>query len=480
MQYKGMNLCDFCFEQLAPDGTCHNCGLTHNTDKLDAGLLVPGTNLNGKYIIGRVLGRGGFGATYLAFSGDKKVAIKEYFPNGIAYRGKGEEKVAIISKDKGSVFQKGAKRFYDEAKTMSKFNTNENVVSVYEFFYANDTVYYSMEYLEGIDLKGYVEKKGGRLNQEEAVTIMRGVCGALVAIHSTGTLHRDISPDNIFICTDGTVKLIDFGAAKQVVGEQSQSLSVILKQGFAPVEQYKKDGKQGMWTDIYAVGATIYYALTGKIPDDAMSRLENPDIVFAPSLNISPQVTQVINKCMKIKIHDRYQNALELLSDLERLNIKSVTVGGKNYVQKIYSGADATGLRQDGGEVFNSPDPYTPTGYNPRAYPQYPNSQYPPSQYPNSQYPNSQYPPSQYPPSQYYPPSQRQVKESEKSGMLKGAIIGVAALIIIVLVIIVIVKIILPQPAPPGGMVPPPGMQQGMPPGGMAPPPGMQQGMPPQ
>lgn len=467
MQYKGMNLCDFCFEPLAPDGICHSCGLTHETYKLDAGLLSPGTNLNGKYIIGRVLGRGGFGATYLAFSGDRKVAIKEYFPNGIAYRGKGEGKVAIISQDKGHVFQKGAKRFYDEAKTMSKFNTNKNVVSVYEFFYANDTVYYSMEYLEGIDLKGYVEKKGGRLSQEEAVTIMRGVCDALVAVHSTGTLHRDISPDNIFICTNGIVKLIDFGAAKQVVGEQSQSLSVILKQGFAPVEQYKKDGKQGMWTDIYAVGATIYYAMTGKIPEDAMSRLENPDIVFAPELSISPEVTQVINKCMKIKVKDRYQSAIELLGDLQGLNIQSVAIGGEKFVQAIYNGVSGSPIVSGGNTQFEPIRPVgAQTGYNPYA-------QYPQSQYPNSQYPQSQYPQSQYPNSQYYSMSKGQPKNSEKNGILKGIIIGGAALIIIVLIIIIVVKLVSPQQPFGPGEPPPPGMQQGMPPGG-----GMPQGQP--
>ena len=127
---------------------------------------------------------------------------------------------------------------------------------------------------------------------------MRGVCNALVAVHSTQTLHRDISPDNIFICTNGEVKLIDFGAAKQVVGEYAQqNYSVVVKQGFAPAEQYKSNGRQGVWTDIYAVGASIYYALTGKIPMDAVNRIDNPEIVFDNSVRISPQFAEIIKKC---------------------------------------------------------------------------------------------------------------------------------------------------------------------------------------
>ena len=147
MDYKGMSLCDFCFEPVVPGTVCAKCGLTHESYHAEAGLLMPGANLLGKYIIGRVLGRGGFGATYLAYSSErnKPVAIKEYFPTGIANRAKGEESVSIVSDDKKKVFDKGAKRFFEEAKTIARFNTNKHVVSVYEFFYANNTVYYSME-----------------------------------------------------------------------------------------------------------------------------------------------------------------------------------------------------------------------------------------------------------------------------------------------------------------------------------------------
>ena len=205
MQIKDMNLCDFCFEPIEQGAICPKCGLSHETYQPDAGLLPPGTNLMGKYIVGKALGRGGFGATYMAYSSalGKAVAIKEYLPVSIAYRGKDEQHVAIISEDKADIFQKGSKRFFEEAKTISRFNKNENIVSVYEFFYANDTVYYSMEYLEGTDLKKYITAKGGKLSEAEVIGIAKNLCNALIVIHSTQTLHRDISPDNIFMCSNG-------------------------------------------------------------------------------------------------------------------------------------------------------------------------------------------------------------------------------------------------------------------------------------
>ena len=487
MQFKGMNLCDFCFEPIGPGNVCTKCGLSHEKYQAEAGLLMPGTNLLGKYIIGRVLGRGGFGATYLAYSSerDKVVAIKEYYPTGIANRAKGEEKISIVSDDKRKVFEKGANRFFEEAKTMSRFNTNKNVVSVYEFFYANDTVYYSMEYLEGIDLKGYIAKKGGKLSEAEAVKIMKGICDALVAVHSTQTLHRDISPDNIFICTNGDVKLIDFGAAKQVIGDAQQVYSVVVKQGFAPAEQYKSNGKQGVWTDIYAVGASIYYAVTGKIPTDAMNRVENPEITFDSSLNLSLQFMNIIKKCLQSKIEDRYQSAIELLGALNEIDTQNVVVGGADYVQNIYNGVSsglqgaAVNFGGNNGAIPQSQVQAQPqTGYNPYANnSHYPNSQIPPQNmtyYPQSGYPQSQYPQSQYPQSQYQ--VEKYAESKEKSGMLKGLIIGVAALIIVVLLIILIVNLVSPQPMMPGG----PGMPPPPPPGGPGmPPPPPPGGMPP-
>ena len=177
-----------------------------------------------------------------------------------------------------------------------------------------------MEFLDGIDLKQYVRQKGGKISESEAMYILSCLSDALMIVHSAEVLHRDISPDNIFICRDRNIKLIDFGAARQVLGEASKSLSVILKQGFAPLEQYQKHGKQGPWTDIYALGATIYYALTGQVVDDAMSRIEDASIDIS---GISPKLGKIIEKMLAVKISDRYQSVFELKNDLSDTDIES-------------------------------------------------------------------------------------------------------------------------------------------------------------
>ncbi|MCM1307622.1 MAG: protein kinase, partial [Butyrivibrio sp.] len=194
-------------------------------------------------------------------------------------------------------------------------------VNVYEFFYENSTVYYSMEYLDGVDLKHYIKSCGGRLSQENALFIMNVITDALLIAHSMNVLHRDISPDNIFVMKDGGIKLIDFGAARQVLAEQSKSLSVILKQGFAPLEQYQRRGKQGPWTDIYALGATLFYVLTGKLPDEATERLDYPDIGNAADYGVSAELWEIIRKCMEVRAADRYQSVSLLKEDLNKLEI---------------------------------------------------------------------------------------------------------------------------------------------------------------
>lgn len=322
MQVKGVNLCDFCFSPVEPGVVCPYCGQTHDTYRSEIGLLTPGTPLlGGKYVIGRVLGRGGFGVTYLAYSFEHNVpvAIKEYFPNGFATRAKGEVNISIVSDEKRETFGKGAKRFFEEAQTMARFNQNPNIVSVYEFFYDNGTVYYAMEYLDGIDLKGYIARNGGRISESEAIRIMKCICDALQAVHSTQTLHRDVAPDNIFMCNDGRIKLIDFGAAKQVIGNAQQVYSVVVKKGFAPLEQYNSTGHQGTWTDLYALGASIYYAVTGTFPPDAVSRTENPMIPFNPALGLSQGFINILGRCMEIPIYNRFQSALELRYALDHV-----------------------------------------------------------------------------------------------------------------------------------------------------------------
>lgn len=314
-------LCENCFAEVTVE-PCPYCGFSRDLYRHDPITLDQGSVLDKRYLIGGVIGKGGFGITYLAYDLklDTKIAVKEYYPMGLAIRNPGSMKVSVSNKDSEQSFRSGAEKFYNEAKVVAKFNGNPNIVSVHDFFYENDTVYFTMGYLQGETLKSYLKRSG--ITEGQAVRVMQDISNALIASHSMNILHRDVSPDNIMLCDDGTIKLLDFGAARQVMAEQSQSLSVILKQGFAPLEQYQKRGRQGPWTDIYALGATIYNALTGVSIDDPMTRLED-DREFESNIHgINDNLWQIIRKCMMVRIEDRYQDIFELKKDLNNVGIE--------------------------------------------------------------------------------------------------------------------------------------------------------------
>lgn len=321
VEIKGKQFCENCFEESSTP-FCTRCGYNPAVTANDPTMLQPGNVLLGKYIVGRIMGKGGFGVTYLAYdvSANRKVAIKEFFPYGVALRTTGTTTVSVASMDNAEAFKLGAEKFYNEAKLVSKFNGNPNIVGVYEFFYENDTVYFVMEYLKGCTLKEYIQKNGP-LSAGQALFVTQNVANALMAAHSSNVLHRDISPDNIIICDNGDVKLIDFGAARQVVAEHSQSFSVILKPGFAPLEQYQKKGNQGPWTDIYSLGATAYYSLTEDIPEDPMSRLDDDEEYSSNKYKVNPELWNFISRATQLKIEDRYGDIFQLKKDLSTITI---------------------------------------------------------------------------------------------------------------------------------------------------------------
>jgi serine/threonine protein kinase len=273
--------------------------------------LLSGTELNNRYKIEEVLGHGGFGITYSAL--DKilnvKVAIKEYLPRQLATRAEGQTKVSIFTGESRKHYQYGLKKFLEEAQSIAQFSHHANIVSARDYFETNNTAYMVMEYIEGVTLKEYLEQKGSRIPFEEAKAIMMPVMDALREVHSVGLLHRDISPDNIYITTTGQVKVLDFGAARYYAGEQSKSLSVILKPGYAPEEQYRSSGKQGTWTDVYATGATIYRVITGKTPPEALDRKEE-DTLEPPSrlgISIPADAERALLKALAISAAQRFQ-----------------------------------------------------------------------------------------------------------------------------------------------------------------------------
>lgn len=315
-------LCSSCFAAIKKE-PCKKCGYSSDSYTPDKMVLPTGSILMGNFLIGRVLGKGGFGITYQAY--DVKynhiIAIKEYFPVEIALRGAGETGLMVRDKKSAELFQKGVEKFYNEAGFISEFSENPNIVSVYQLFYENNTAYFTMEYLSGITLKDYVNRVG-TVTAEQAAYIADRVADALVGVHAKSVLHRDVSPDNIMLCGDGSVKLLDFGAARQVFPEGSQLLSVILKPGFAPLEQYMRSGKQGEWTDVYSLGASLYYALTKQIPEDPQNRFEDDSELEQHMNDIPPELRGVITRAMAVKYTDRYQSSREFADALAAVQIK--------------------------------------------------------------------------------------------------------------------------------------------------------------
>jgi serine/threonine protein kinase len=313
-------LCMGCMENKGSASLCPYCGWVEASGPVSALHLNPGTIVNQKYLLGKALGQGGFGITYLGWDLylDRKLAVKEYFPREMSYREVGMTAVSLHSTGQESQFNYGLEKFLSEAKTLAIFEGHPNIVTVRDFFKENNTAYLVMNYIKGIAFSDYLSHKGGVIPFEEAIRIMMPMLDALRAVHENNLLHRDISPDNIFVTSEGRVILLDFGAARHALGEQGRNLSVILKPGYAPEEQYRSRGKQGPWTDIYAAAATIYKATTGKMPPDALDRLSDDPIV-RPSLlgaSISIEEEAVVMKAMAVKAENRYQSVSEFQNSI--------------------------------------------------------------------------------------------------------------------------------------------------------------------
>lgn len=264
------NICPNCFQETPESGTCRQCGFDRREEKKNPLGLPEFYRLEGRYLLGRTLGFGGFGITYKAFDLMNRCccAVKEFVPAGVSARDTDGIGLHAVSNSRMQEFEHGKKRFLEEAEVLKKLTDIPEVVQITDYFAGNNTVYFVMEYLEGATLKQLMEACGGKIPYSQAVSVIRLVGEALEKVHTrTGIFHRDISPDNIMVTKNGRVKLIDFGNAKYMIGKNSQNLSVVLKHGYAPPEQYSSTGSQGSYTDVYALAATFYYAVSGvKIP----------------------------------------------------------------------------------------------------------------------------------------------------------------------------------------------------------------------
>jgi len=318
--FASSGLCPSCFSGTGGAQTCPVCGYTPAGES-DWNRLCPGTVLRERYAVGGALGQGGFGVTYLGLDLllHTRLAIKEYYPSGICARNPENRSVRFASRDLEEDFKKGMEKFLEEARTLARFEDHPNIVSVKDFFEENGTAYMVMNYVEGKTLGEHLKERGGRVPFDEAMGILSPLMDALDEIHASGTIHRDLSPDNIYLTRYGQPKLLDFGASKSALSMmQQRSHSVILKRGYSPPEQYQSRGRLGPWTDVYGMAATLYRCVTGEVPADAMDRITQ-DILVPPNTHggsIPLHAEKSILRALSLSSESRQQSMGEFKNTL--------------------------------------------------------------------------------------------------------------------------------------------------------------------
>lgn len=316
-----------CMEQYEDEfDVCPYCGYLEGTKPEQALHMEPGSILQKRFIVGKSIGYGGFGVTYIGWDAllEHKVAIKEYLPSEFSTRMPGVTPVTVFNGDKNEQFKDGLRQFVQEAKKLAKFNNIEGIVKIYDSFEENNTAYIVMEYLEGETLAQRLEREK-IVTPDEAIAMLTPVIESLEKVHEQGIIHRDIAPDNLFITKNGSVKVIDFGAARFATTSHSRSLTVIIKPGFSPEEQYRSRKEQGGYTDVYAIGATLYKMITGITPPDALERYamaesKNKDILEPISKHckeIDQNQENAILNALNIRIEDRTPTMAALLGELK-------------------------------------------------------------------------------------------------------------------------------------------------------------------
>lgn len=303
-------LCMNCFSVKGPYEVCRYCGYVEGTPPEQPHYLRPGTVLKGHFIVGTAIGVGGFGITYKCYDATLGVivAIKEFFPVGLVNRSPGEMKVDLLSGEKEKQYKNQIKRFLMEAQSIAQFGKANDIVNVFDYFEENNTAYIVMEYIDGVLLKDYLEKQGA-LSPDIAMTIIEPVVEALKKIHASGIIHRDISPDNIFIAGEDSVKVFDFGAA--ILNDESGAKEgeKVIKVGYSAPEQYRDSAGQGYFTDIYSIGAILYQMITGQKPIESTER-EYKDELKSPlelGFDIEPNLDRAIMEALAVQPALRFQ-----------------------------------------------------------------------------------------------------------------------------------------------------------------------------
>ncbi len=300
---------------------CKYCGFHFSAyvQEMPVHYLKPGEILQGRYIVGKVLGSGGFGITYIGYDMtlQVRIAIKEYFPSEYALRnatGMTHDTNAVQMTRNNGVYEKGLEKFLNEARVLARFSRLDGIVSVTDFFYENNTGYLIMDYLPGQSLKEILRRQNNPMSYEEVLYLMNPVLEALEKVHEHGVIHRDISPDNLIMNENDRLTLIDFGAARDVSSQDGKSMTVVLKPGYAPMEQYMTKGKQGPWTDVYALCATMYYMSAHIVPEPSTDRVISDYVrnLNQLGMNVPSWYSDAIARGLAIRPEDRIQNIREL------------------------------------------------------------------------------------------------------------------------------------------------------------------------
>lgn len=314
------SLCPACFQHTFKDGVCAACGYMPPQDGESSAVLAPFTVLARKYMLGKKLGIGGFGITYVAkdIASSQLCCVKEYFPASL-HPSRGEDGRLNIQPQQQDEYEEGMQHFIAEVDMLRELRENFMVVNIYDSFEENGTAYFVMELLRGCNMRTFQKQHTAEQNYALALQMLFFVGSALMEVHRFGFIHGDISPENIFVTTNGDIKIIDFGAARMFAGHSSQhGGKIYLKPNYAPYEQYSSKPLQGPWTDVYALAATFYMMVTGQRMVDAISRSKGQ--AYTPMYQLSPYVSKdlsaVIDHALKLDYQERYQSMAALLQDL--------------------------------------------------------------------------------------------------------------------------------------------------------------------
>lgn len=313
--------CPYCMTQVQGGEPCSCCGGAPWEYTSGPHQLPVGTLLIDRYRIGAVLGEGGFGITYLALDLrlGLRVAIKEYFPRDKSSRISVESLNIVSHLGSGvGLFQEGKGKFLDEARLMARLSKVSQIINVRDCFEANNTAYIVMEYVEGITLTEWVRREGGKVPASKVLELMEGVFDSLSQIHAQGLIHRDISPDNLML-ENGKIRLLDFGIARET-GRRTETLTMTLRHGYAPVEQYQPMG-QGTWTDVYGLSATIYFCVTGVKPPHALERICEDKLELPRRLgaDLTYKQEQVLLYGMGVRPRRRFQTVEAMRKEMYNL-----------------------------------------------------------------------------------------------------------------------------------------------------------------